>query len=144
MHRIYRDRQWMGMAALFKLCIHWFRLALTQGAKSWDRTIYTVFSVVLQSATAARAGDLALSRGYRKEFMAWKDLTVKLTKDASVSNLELIVRLRFVKGQKYVSILLLFVSYLCVLDLCSIKICIALLALSKVPKTAASVASSCF
>ena len=53
--------------------------ALNEGTPSWEVTIVEVLSLALQSATCARAGDLARSYGYEKmEALVWGDVQMFL------------------------------------------------------------------
>lgn len=53
---------------------------IIEGTRSWDKIMLQVLSLVLMTATAVRAGDIARSDMYKgEEYVYWSDVELKAT-----------------------------------------------------------------
>ncbi|KAK0129018.1 hypothetical protein ONS95_000958 [Cadophora gregata] len=96
-----KANQWVGVAIIEKMCRCWLQAALDEGCLSWDIVIHKVLCVALQTALAARSGDITLSKGYTTEYMQWSDLVMKLSEHGdALDDIELTCTLRFEKNKK--------------------------------------------
>jgi hypothetical protein len=98
------EPQWIGFNTLQEMGLRFLRAALNDGCFSWDIVINRYMSVLLQSACAARPGDVARSGGYKdKECACWGDIRLELEPGGStINDLRGMVTLRYTKDKKYV------------------------------------------
>lgn len=65
------ERSWVGSDLITQFVTKTLYDAASNGTRSWSVTIQKALSLVLLSATAARAGDIVLSEGYAAEYLTW-------------------------------------------------------------------------
>lgn len=100
---VYRERTWFGFPAVRHIVKMWLTRALMEGCHSWDRVWMYTCVVVLQMATFARIGDITKSDFYPENYtLTWKDVNmfVQQVPNPTVENIELVLVLRFTKGNK--------------------------------------------
>lgn len=95
---------WVGLVVIQRLAYNWLEAALADGCLSWDRVLLKLLSVILQSALAARAGDIARSKGYfGVEYLSYKEdveLTLSPQSPLSVQHLRGKFTLKYTKDKK--------------------------------------------
>ena len=97
---------WLGFLVVQRLAYCWVERALADGCLSWDRVLLKLLSILLQSACAARSGDVGRSKLYTgPQCLCFKDVELVLgsQEPVSVQNLSGKVTLRFTKGKKQVA-----------------------------------------
>ncbi|THX55410.1 hypothetical protein D6D06_04901 [Aureobasidium pullulans] len=78
-----REKQWITSNVVFEMLTAMFKDAITKGTPSWSVTVGKDFSLALVSATAARAGDLAISHRYNEDYvLKWKGVVIKVSIDS--------------------------------------------------------------
>ncbi|KAF4556931.1 Hypothetical protein D9617_1g088130 [Elsinoe fawcettii] len=100
---VWKPRVWLGFATMARLAQTWLDQAVTDGTENMDSTIMHLLRVVLVSSMGARAGDVALSRGYNSEMLRFKSVTIKFKDDVqnfTIPDLEMRVELEHTKGHK--------------------------------------------
>lgn len=100
---VYRPRAWVGVMALSRLCRSFIVHCAEYGAINWDYIVARLLSVTLVASLGARAGDVALSKGYAaNECLQYRHIRLALGEGpASVDGLEADITLEFVKGHKW-------------------------------------------
>ena len=101
---------WLGFLVVKKLATCWIETALADGCLSWDRVLLKLLGNILQSALAARAGDVARSMLYTGcQYLAYEHIELKLESPDmdgpfSVQQLRGRFTLKYRKGKKYVKV----------------------------------------
>ncbi|CEN61963.1 hypothetical protein ASPCAL08606 [Aspergillus calidoustus] len=100
---VWVERRRFSFLLLETLISNLFTTAIVKGPLfSWDNVLLWALGIVLQSATAARGGDIVRSNGYTgNEYLAWKDVELKVKANGkSVQDITAVVTLRYCKGKK--------------------------------------------
>lgn len=96
-----RERQWLTSEIMKKLVTAVIVNAVHNGTKSWDVTVSSCLSLVLQAAMASRSGDFRRSHHYDgEEFLKWRDIQLVVEERNGVGSLRMLIKLRYCKGQK--------------------------------------------
>jgi hypothetical protein len=105
-----RELLWMGCSIITRLVCDRFRIAIREGAASWDCVLIHAFVLSLSSAAGARGGDVGLSAVWgntldkEKEIHALRLKFVQLfyTQDISgQASFSMKITMRTAKGRKY-------------------------------------------
>lgn len=97
-----RAKQWLTTRLLTQLANGYISNALSTSTaiKSWDVVFMRLLSWVLQSAVDGRAGDVAMTKGYKTHFLKWQDLRFELGQEGTLESLTIQVTLRNSKYNK--------------------------------------------
>lgn len=99
-----KKRTRAGLHVVRFIVEQWLLSCLRDDSAPVSKYILAALSVVLISATGARAGDIVVAESYTDEYcMKWKDLDLRLEGGTSLAHLRLTVTLRYTKGYKYAS-----------------------------------------
>jgi hypothetical protein len=96
-------KAWVGFVILQRIIYEWIEVALNDGCLSWDCILLKALSVILQSAVAGRAGDVARSALYKGvEYLKYEDveLTLSSREPLSVQHLSGKLTLKYRKDRK--------------------------------------------
>ena len=96
---------WIGIVVFKKIAMVWMKQALQDGCRSWDVHMHMLLGAALQYALAARAGDIARSKGYKEwECLLWKHVTLTLKVSTATTltanNVQAHFLLPYTKGHK--------------------------------------------
>jgi len=96
-------RQWVGFLVLQKLAATtWLETNVAEGCLSWDRALLKLLAIVLQSALAARSGDVARTQDYQgMACLCYKDVELTLApQQLGVQHLRGKFTMRYSKAKK--------------------------------------------
>ncbi|KAK4506430.1 hypothetical protein PRZ48_000162 [Zasmidium cellare] len=102
----WNKRTWLGFVTLSRMVRTYLSEAHSKGVNSWDIVIARCLSVVLLSSLGTRSGDIALSQGYKDEYIRYEHIELYLVPcddDStlpSLANLRATVTVQFAKGMK--------------------------------------------
>jgi hypothetical protein len=99
-------KQWVGFLVVQRLAENWLEKNIAEGCLSWDRVLYKLLGIILQSALAARCGDIARSSLYQAmECVCYEDIELTLAPQLSQGQLSVqqltgTFKMRYTKGKK--------------------------------------------
>lgn len=97
-----REAQWLSCQVVKKMATAVLIDAVEEGTESWDVTIASVFSLVLQAALCSRPGDFKRSAYYAgEEYIKLRDIEMVSTADNDGNvQMRMLVKLLWRKGVK--------------------------------------------
>ncbi|KAL6413398.1 hypothetical protein AUP68_02907 [Ilyonectria robusta] len=101
--RVFGEPLWITSDIIRRMNNAIIRDAMENGTVSWDHDLQQALQLCMQSALAARAGDITRSKKYvGNECLLYKDVQVKLVTKDGEEKLWAVITMRSVKGFKYV------------------------------------------
>lgn len=97
------ELQRFGINEVRKIIQKYLNDSILDGVGNWDKTVYSVFVLLLYAGSGARNGDIALAKGYEEtdKYVKLKDVELKCNGDLSLENLMMKVKCPYTKGNKY-------------------------------------------
>jgi len=98
-----KDRAWISFVTLSRMTRAFVEHNLTYIPRGWDTVVSKLFGITLIAALGCRGGDVALSSGYRTQFMRWSDIELVVegpTANPDLDNLKATITIRYAKGKK--------------------------------------------
>ncbi len=96
------DRKvWLTHTLIARMCRAWLDHHERHGTPCWDLTLSRLMTVAFVSSLGARAGDVALSRGYTSECMRYEDICLRLPRGSTkFEDIQACITIKYEKGKK--------------------------------------------
>jgi hypothetical protein len=96
-----RELNWLGSRLIFFLARAVVENAITAGCRNWDAVLQGLLSMSLLASTGSRAGDIARTFSHSEvACLKYEDVTIKLIEKDGTEIVQMVVALKYTKGNK--------------------------------------------